>query len=993
MLAPAVGHAFERELPTGGRHGYRLDLAAGTFVELVVEQHGIDVVVELSGPDGERLIRVDSPTGGSGEERLRAVTADAGSHRLEVAAPWSHGETGTYALRVEMLRAAGVGDREQAAADHLYFEAERLREDGDERSLERALDLYQRAAAAASALGEGSREADAIRHTGWILRRDLDRKRQAIEPYRRAAALYAELGLGGEQAVSLNSLGRTFYELGETAAAERAYRRALELWRRGGDDSGEASALNNLAQIYRAHGDAQQALAFYDDAVARLRRLDRPRDETRVLTNRGQLYRALGRRHEALDDLGRALELARGAGARDDEAVALTAIGELRQESGDLPASRRALDEALALRRDLGQPRGVARVLRSLAAVDAELGRRDEAVRGLREALALFRDLEARRDEASVLVRLGWLLVDSRPREALATLDAGRAVYEALRQPDGVALAWLGAARAHRALGEPEAARTAAERGLDGVERWRLGVISPHLRASYLARQQDHYDFLVDLLMQLDQRQPGAGHDRAALAVSERSRARSLLESLAASGADLRRGADPRLLAREDDVLARLAALSLERQTTADEGAAAGRAAALDRELRRRLRQLDAVRAELRAASPRYAALTEPSPLTAAQIQQWVLDAETVLLEYDLGPQRSYLWWVEPGEVAGFALPPRAEIEALARRTHALLAASRGREAEGPARVALERLSETLLGPVAERLDGRRLLVVADGALHYLPFAALPSPAAPGEPLLADHEVVQMASASALAVLRRQGSARPPTTGSLAVLADPVFSPADPRLPDAVRRPAAADELARLVHTPREAAALRALVPAGRGLFALGFDADRELVTGGRLAGYRILHFATHGEHDAEHPELSRLVLSRFDPSGKRRDGVLHAHQVYPLDLPAELVVLSACDTALGTEVRGEGLVGLPQAFFYAGAERVLVSLWQVDDAATAELMSRFYRALLGDGHDAAAALRAAQLSIRHQRGWAAPYYWAGFVLQGEWRGPPAPGD
>ena len=190
----------------------------------------------------------------------------------------------------------------------------------------------------------------------------------------------------------------------------------------------------------------------------------------------------------------------------------------------------------------------------------------------------------------------------------------------------------------------------------------------------------------------------------------------------------------------------------------------------------------------------------------------------------------------------------------------------------------------------------------------------------------------------------------------------------------------------RLTFSRREAEAILAQAPAGSSFAAIGFDANRAVVTSGALADYRFLHFATHGELNTHRPELSRLVLSQLDREGKSVDGYVFAHEIYNLELAADLVVLSACATALGTEIRGEGLLGLTQGFLYAGAASVMVSLWNVDDRATAELMARFYRGLLSEGLPPAAALRAAQTSIRRTPRWQAPYYWAGFVLQGDWR-------
>ena len=189
--------------------------------------------------------------------------------------------------------------------------------------------------------------------------------------------------------------------------------------------------------------------------------------------------------------------------------------------------------------------------------------------------------------------------------------------------------------------------------------------------------------------------------------------------------------------------------------------------------------------------------------------------------------------------------------------------------------------------------------------------------------------------------------------------------------------------LTRLAHSGREAERILDRLPASERFAATGFEARRELVTQGRLSGFRILHFATHARVDAQRPELSHLVLSRWSPTGRPLDGFVFAHELFGLDLPADLVVLSACDTALGRQVRGEGLVGLTQGFFHAGASRVLASLWPVEDEATAELMDLFYGALLDEDLSPSAALRKAQASMKKEPRWEAPYYWAGFTLQG----------
>jgi CHAT domain-containing protein len=380
------------------------------------------------------------------------------------------------------------------------------------------------------------------------------------------------------------------------------------------------------------------------------------------------------------------------------------------------------------------------------------------------------------------------------------------------------------------------------------------------------------------------------------------------------------------------------------------------------------------------------------------------LDDGTLLVEFALGEERSFLWAVTRETLAAFELAPRREIEAAARRVYEAWSVLDAGGASAEARIAAD-LSDLVLSPVRARLEAaKRLAVVADGALHYVPFAALPMPGpGDGEPLVAGREVVHLPSAG---VLAGRGSAAdlppgPPggaaapagATGgrTVAVLADPVFERLDPRIaaaPSAQTPEPAADGFHRLAMTGREADVLASVVPPDDLLLLLGTEARRDAVLDGRLASSRIVHLATHGLVDSRHPERSGLMLSRFDEAGRPVDGFLSLADVYGLRLAADLVVLSGCETALGREIRGEGLVGLTRGFLHAGAGGVIASLWRVQDRATAELMGRFYRALLVHGRGPAAALRQAQVEMARETVYGDPYHWAAFLLQ---ISPPAP--
>jgi CHAT domain-containing protein len=309
-----------------------------------------------------------------------------------------------------------------------------------------------------------------------------------------------------------------------------------------------------------------------------------------------------------------------------------------------------------------------------------------------------------------------------------------------------------------------------------------------------------------------------------------------------------------------------------------------------------------------------------------------------------------------------------------------------------------------LLGPVMSQLGTKRLLVVPDGALQYVPFAALPDPRRTGgAPLVLAHEIVTIPSATALAVLRRDLDRGARAPKALAVVADPVFTRDDPRLAGvpaaatvvasaagprsrAVEEGVGAGEIPRLEFSRREAQTIAQLVPAADLLQALDFDANRSTLMGGSLGDYRIVHIATHGFLNGSNPALSGLLLSKVDAKGQPRDGLVLSHEIYGMNLSADLVVLSACRTGLGKDVRGEGIIGLTRGFMYAGARRVVVSLWSVDDQATAELMGRFYESMLRGRRPPAAALRTAQVAMWNEGKYRFPYYWAAFVVQGEWR-------
>jgi CHAT domain-containing protein len=546
------------------------------------------------------------------------------------------------------------------------------------------------------------------------------------------------------------------------------------------------------------------------------------------------------------------------------------------------------------------------------------------------------------------------------------------------------------------------------------IEKVRSRSGSLQLRASYRARAEKPYEFYIEVLMQQHARNPSQGFDAEALEASERARARSLLERLSEARINIRQGVDPVLIEKERDLLRVLnAKAQRETQLRARKGSSE-EIATLQREISGLEDQYQQVQAAIRKNSPQYASLTQPQPVGLKDIQAQ-LDRDSVLLEYSLGEARSYLWLVTSDSLKTYELPKRPEIEAVARQLSESLAARsvfksletpaqrRARIAQADAKVqqTANDLSRMILTPAAPELGKKRLIVVAEGALQYVPFAALPGSSGP--PIIFDHEVVNLPSASAFAVQRQNLSNRPPAPKAVAVIADPVFSTNDARFKASGSVAQASERgstriiehlqgsgngqlsIPRLPFTRQEADRILAVAPAGSSFKALDFRANRATATSDELSKYRYVHFATHGYLDTSRAGLSAIVLSMVDAQGNPQDGFLRTHDIYNLKLPAELVVLSACETGLGKEVRGEGIEGLTRGFMYAGARRVIVSLWNVNDKATASLMQTLYTGMLRTKKTPAAALRAAQIEMLRSAQWQSPYYWAAFVMHGEW--------
>jgi len=1085
------GKTIERDLAGGESHSHLIALASGQFLHAVIAQGQTDLMATLFGPDGRQAGQFDGRW--NGPETVCYVAEASGSYRLEIRPLNQTATRGAYQLKVEELRPPTQKDRTRVAAIKASTEGKRLIGQGKAQSFKLAKEKYEAALPQWREIGDRFAEADTISSLGflaWVsgapakaleyynqaltIRQEikdndgegeilnniaasysaLGNKEQALEYYNRALTIRRAGSDRAAEAATLGNIGLTYSSLGDMQKAKEYCLQSLRLRRAAGLRDGEANALIGLGTIHGLTGETQQALDYLHQALRISREINDRRGEAFALFNIGKLQTYLGEREKALDVFTQALDLFRVVADRNGEAHTLNSLGALEASSG---AKGKALDfygQALSIYRASGDRYGEAYALLSLGGLRGESDEKQTALDHYNHALALFRGVKHPRGEALALNGLGTVYTSSEEsRKAIECYRQALPLWRNLGERSNEAATLANLARVERDLGDLDEARRHIEAALAITETLRLKLASRQLRASYFGATQQRHELYIDVLMRLHRLRPSEGHDVSALGASERARARGLLEMLAEASADINEGIDASLLERERSLQKRINASAEYQYRILSEKHTREQVEAAKRELDSLIDESHQVEAEIRKTSPHYAELKYPQPLGLPDIQR-MLDSETLLLEYSLGEERSYLWAVTPTGVESFELPKRAEIEALARQSYEWLAAGetgaqlRARLAQPSAKTQewATNLSRILLGPVASRLGGKRLVIVADGALQYMPFSALPEPAtgrlgqratggrsdrgidrmgkprlvaqSPSRPvavtpLIANHEIISLPSASSLAALRREIAGRAPAPMTVAIIADPVFEDGDERIkknggnvappndkqaelavagPEVFRSALevgatdAQQRLQRLTFSRREANEITALTRPGASFMALDFAANRATALGPNLSRYRIVHFATHGLLNSQHPELSGVVLSLVDEEGRPQDGFLRLNDIYNLKFAADLVVLSACKTGLGKEIKGEGLVGLTRGFFYAGAPRVVASLWKVDDRATAELMKLFYRRMLRDGLSPAAALRSAQIDMWKQPRWAAPFYWAGFTLQGEWK-------
>jgi len=854
----------------------------------------------------------------------------------------------------------------------------------------------------------------------------------ALSPLNEARELSRELKYSEGEAQSLLQIAIAYFELNKYQKADEPINSALQIWKEHPNQRGEAEAHHILGLLYLVGDEPPKAIAELKNSEAIWRSIGDRTELANNLLDQNILAIRQSQWQTALTLLNEAQGLIVEKEAEPFLAgkIAMT-FGDVYEAYGQLETSLAYFREALTDYKDLGrEKRAAIDAANQVARLQARLGDYEGAKKQIQEALAASIEvdnslnlglshetfgriwLEAGSYESArteFLAAVNYLTTSKPQRQwaraetylgqteyLLGNLTAASEAYEKALTFFESAVDYTNEAALRYGLGKLalkqrrfDEADKQLKRSIELTKQLRENAASKDLRSSFLASVHGRYEAYVELLMT---RFAGTGNrdfERQAFEASESGRALALLDSLRSQQKEIRRASDPLLLSEEAKLQNREQQLRDSLAELASRGGSEADRKKINADLTDVSSRYETLQARINT-NAKFTNLLWPEP-DYKKIKDQLIDSNTTLLEYSLGDTNSFAWIVTQNGLTSRKLEDKRIIETAVNQLLALLQKpSIDSDDEVRLQDAVNDVSRLVLEPVSDQLRTSRLIVIADGGLQRVPFQVLKAFRSATEPLVAQFEIVDAPSASALASVRQERMHRQPGTKMVVGFGDAIFAE-DPSKPiPADTKSTRADEtrnlatLQTLFNAKRELRAIEDLA-GNESTFYTKYAATRDNFLNVNFSQFRIVHVVTHGILNDVEPQLSGLYLTRVDSNNHPLAGFIGLTDIYKMNTSVDLVVLSACQTALGQELRGEGLVGLTRGFMYAGAASVVATLWQVDDAASAELMKYFYTYLLRDGMTPPAALRAAQNQIRLQPKWKSPYYWAGFTIQGDY--------
>jgi len=867
-------------------------------------------------------------------------------------------------------------------------------------------------------------------------------RREAVDSFTEALKIFSSFDSQEGMAAATSGMGVEYYRLGAYDLALLCHEESLRIHTSIADDFQQARDLLNIGNVYQAVCDYAGALENYSKAFHIQKQLKDRDGAGRALLNMGVCSKNQGNYAKALQQLREALSIFKEVNNRSGLADCYTNLGVLFKNIGACNKAQTYYLHALRIHEELGDTPNRAADLANLGVLFAARDDHKRALEYFRQAQKVFTQTLNRREAAIARANAAAsLALQKKLDEAKEELDGAAVEFEKLNFAIGSGHCKLAAGAIEQdrgnlaqacdlfrqalaigeAAGDPELAslcraalaRTLAQRGetakaidmysqaIGQIEKMRRNVGTFQLASSFLDKRSEFYHSAMVLLARQAHRNPDAA--AAAYHYVEMGRARAFVDMLAEAGIDIREGADPNLLRSEKFCLARMAAINATIVNDMAQGADEARIQALRAKLQDTETAYQRLQIALKQQCPRYAQLYYPDPLTAGQVQQ-MLGPDTALLEYEVGEDSSFLFALTADALRVYELPAAAEIREAVEDFREIVLSRRSRT-YCPAAY---RLYKMLVAPAAELIDGKRqLLIIPDDFIHYLAFECLlTEPAEKVDfsrlPYLLRLAVIRYApSATAFAQIARHDT-KSQREKEILICADPDYGIREDEVRLAMRNTLGPESgLVRLPYSALEARHVSSVFPPDSVVLLNRAAASEERIKSLPLAQFKYIDFATHAVLDEERPEFSSIVLAQ---TSSEEDGFLQMQEIFNLKLNADLVVLSACSTARGRLLKGEGMVGLCRAFFYAGTPSVVASLWNVSDASTSQLMAELFKGLRARGESPAEALRRAKLQLISARkvepfavvsdtatpealeaagSYSHPFYWASFVLIG----------
>ncbi len=881
--------------------------------------------------------------------------------------------------------------------------------------------------------------ADSLYALGTSIRGNEQDREKAIEYYQVALEQYKNIGDERGEGEILGGMGLIFSSI-DIQKSLSYYQEALKIREKVDDKQLTGNSLNSIGATYFNLEDFPQAILYFDRAEALRTEIGDLSNLRRTQSLKAGAYLALGeslnnagKYPEAMENLEKALEINRNLNSRSGVGDVLNQIGFVYSNLGEYNLALDKINEAAVIMKEENNVAGLAGVYNHLGIVFQMSGRVEKASEYFNNSLKIYEENKDQINVVAVLSNLGTLFFDIKDYvkakeyhhkalqisreinekelevncllnlandqsllgklvESKSSYESGLKIAWSLNSPDLIWRLLAGMAENYEMRGEFDKAIELNDSSLNILEGIRSTLKSEEQKASFMARERFAFEDVINMLSNFHEKDRTKGYDILAFNYAERSKSRAFLDLLAESLANVREGANNELLKKQDEILVSLteAKQSLEQESKTEQYDQQ-KVSELKEKIKVKEEELSKIQQEIRKTNPRYADLQYPQPVSLEEVQALCPDKNTIILEYSVGDSSSCLWAITRSAHQLFKLPGRKALqEQIETLRYALLNPDQANNeffTQGG-----YSLYRQLLQPAEPYLTKKsNLVIIPDGILNYLPFEVLlteakgigPGTSFSGLPFLVKKYPVSYGqSASVLRSLLSEQTGEKqsdPVNKKLIAFGDPVYENSDDTSRSSVK------SYKRLEYSGKEVENIASFFKKGNAEIYLRNDATEENVKReGELKKFNYVHFATHGYIDEDKPDFSSLVITQDNNS--EEDGFLQATEIFNLNLNADLVVLSACQTGLGKMIRGEGMVGLTRAFMYAGTPSVLVSLWSVSDVSTSTLMGEFYRNLVKQKLSKTEALRKAQLSLLGNKKFAHPFYWAPFVLVGDWR-------